>query len=196
MKNTLILPVLFGLTACAFNDPAPVITYYLLDPHPAESNMTLDHTRVQVSSVRLPDYLKQPNLVMREDTNELRMANYHSWADNLSDAIQRVVINDANQLNSAYSFVSRCDACPSVTISIEHFYPTRSGQVVLAGTFEIVAAEGQSNATLVRQFSFSHPIEKEGYDNAVEQMRLLLSQLSVEIVNQLSIPLTPTTPQN
>ena len=137
MKNTLILPRAVWFNGLCFQRPGAC--HYQLPSGSTSRRVEHDSGSycVQVSSVRLPDYLKQPNLVMREDTNELRMANYHSWADNLSDAIQRVVINDANQLNSAYSFVSRCDACPSVTISIEHFYPTRSGQVVLAGTLKL-----------------------------------------------------------
>lgn len=191
MKFTLSLPAIVFVSGCAMNEPTPQTTYYLLDPHPAATNTTLEHTRIRVAPILLPDYLKQPNLVMREETNELRLANYHSWADNLGDAIQRVVISESNQLTNAYSFVAHCGVCDTVSISVEHFYPTRGGQVVLAGSFEVAAAGGRAGTSLVRQFSFASPLEKEGYDNAVEQLRQLLTRLSQDIVNQLAVIQSP-----
>jgi uncharacterized lipoprotein YmbA len=175
--------VLVSISACSVTKPSPVTTYYLLDSRPLTVNQKARDHFIEVFSISLPDYLEQPNLVIRGKNNQIVIASYHSWADSLSDSIQRVLLRELNKLDSAYSFVKACNQCGKLSISIEHFYPTESGQVVLSGSFQFQTGV---NKTLFQQFVLSDELVADGYDNSVSQMRQLLVQLAEKIVTDLS----------
>lgn len=170
--------MLILISACSTTQLAPPINYYLLDTKPASPGQKLSSNLVQIKAVELPDYLEQPQLIIRENDHRLRIANYHSWADNLGDSIRRVLLSELNSLNQDFSFTNKCDQCRALRISIDHFYPTADGQVVLSGLFESVTVQGDRQ---VEQFLLSADLKTDGFDNSVSQMRELLSRLSAKI---------------
>jgi uncharacterized lipoprotein YmbA len=115
---------------------------------------------------------------MRDTGQVLIKANYHSWADSLDDAIGRALLNDLNNLNENSEFVSRCNSCDSISVTIEHFYPGADGKLLLSGFFEISSKNAEN--TLSR-FQFVDDLSIDGYANAVKQMREQVGTLAAQI---------------
>ena len=107
------------LSGCGLNQPAPEMKYHLLDNQKVAMNHQLPETKVAIAKVKLSDYLLQPNLVMRVQDNQLDVANYHSWAEPLDKAVQRILIDNLNQKRSETGFVDRCQNCSQVHVFID-----------------------------------------------------------------------------
>lgn len=172
----------FLITSCSTKNPNKV-SYYLLDPNPSVSNQlhTKDAQLVRIQAIKLPSYLDKANLVMLDSNNKLVFANYHSWADNFSSAIYRVITNDLNASQHKKLFVSDCKDCSSLKISIEHFYPTEQGEVILSGKYLF----RQHNKELRNGFFLKENLEIDGYIHSVNKQRLLLKKLAAEINQQI-----------
>ncbi|MFT7528641.1 MAG: putative lipoprotein YmbA [Arenicella sp.] len=166
------------LSACSTTTLKPQAKYYLLDSLPAsESN---DAKRiVAINSISMPAYLDQPNLLMRQADQQIIMPNDHRWAGNLRDSVRRVLRAELNRIVRGFRFEETCQDCGGLTITIRHFYPTDAGEVFLAGSYSLIQ-EPQQAAHQV-PFSFRGNMREAGYGEAVNQMRLLLLELSQHI---------------
>lgn len=170
---TLFSSVLLG--GCGINQPTPEMKYHLLDHDNRGLNHRLPDNKIAVNKVKLADYLMLPNLVMRVSSNKLDLAAYHSWAEPMDDAIQRILISELNQINSEHGFVKQCRNCTQFNVFIEHFYPDQEGKVVLSGH---VTVEANGREPLVEYFSFSKEQAGAGYSESVKVMNNLLVELS------------------
>ncbi len=183
LRFILLTTALIAVSSCSSTTDDQSISYYLLDPLPVQVQRRPGAESIQLLPINLPDYLRQNRLVIRKGGNQIQQAGFHSWADGLSDSIRRVLINNLNEASADYSFVKNCGNCKGLLISIDHFYPTEDGQVVLSGLLEIEADE---EATVREPFFFSNRLRADGYDNSVSQMRELLDELGQLSYNRLS----------
>jgi uncharacterized lipoprotein YmbA len=173
---------LFALVGCINTQQAPETFYYILDstPQSAEHTTTAKTDgsvrHIKVNPVVLPDYLNQPNLVLKLSDHQIKIANYHFWAEDLRQSIQQVLINELNINNVATTFAKICSGtCLTLDITIDHFYPTEDGNVMLAGTYYL------SDKQVVKRFVINKSLSKGGYDEAVPVLRSLLSDLAKQI---------------
>jgi len=169
--------LLFGCSAIEAEKP---INYYVLDAKPSSIIKKLIRSAYAVNPIELPDYLNQPNVVLRDESQRLHIAYYHSWADDLASTIRRVVITELNSAKNNARFSSSCDNCDAITVSLAHFYPTTKGEVVLSGSYQITKAEQQP---LNHDFFIQVDLDKDGYEHAVEKMREALVALTT-LINQ------------
>lgn len=179
-KLTLLTSLFIGLSACGTTIQAPDTTYYLFDANPVAQVSKQAKASVMLDIVSLPDYLKTNQLVMKDGDNKLIKAHYHSWADGLGEAMQRALLNDLNSTMSEIDWLDYCRKCTKVKITVEHFYPDRSGEVLLSGLFKI-SERGEKANTEVFRFHYTDTLESDGYAGAVKQMRVLSKQLSSDI---------------
>lgn len=166
------------LSGCGINQPTPEMKYHLLDHRAKALNHRLPTEKIAVNKVVLADYLTQPNLVMRVADNRLDLASYHSWAEPLDAAIQRILIDELNQAQLDFGFVERCRDCTKVNLYVDHFYPDQAGNVVLSGRFTIDKA---GEAPIVEYFAFSQEQSAEGYSESVKVMNELLEQMTEKV---------------
>jgi len=124
------------LTSCTTTTTAPETTYYLFDAQPSPSSQKASTTRVMVDEIVLPDYLSTSQLVMKDEGHTILKANYHSWADSLNESIKRALINDLNDASPNTEFVALCQKCARISVTVQHFYPSTDGTLLLAGYFE------------------------------------------------------------
>jgi len=107
--------------------------------------------------IALPNYLKQRQLVIKQKQNEIKIANYHSWADDLGESIHRLLIGYLNAGNSVLSYTDDCRECPKVNVAIHHFYPTEQNTVVLSGTIKSTDLNGKKT---IENFVFNRALRK------------------------------------
>jgi len=179
VKTFFTFLVLFALSGCVNTTPATDSYYYILDTMPQQKitavNVVENLEQIKVRPVTLPDYLNQPNLVLKLSDHQIKIANYHFWAENLRQSIQRVLINELNANNSEISFTQACAKCDELVITIDHFYPTQNGEVVLVGSYYLTSNYTQNRFILKRE------LEQGGYNEAVSAMRALLTDLAEQI---------------
>lgn len=173
---------LFGCTSSPHIEEN--VTYYIFDANPLPQ--TTEHasnlTPVNIAAVKLPRYLSGDHLIMQSQDHSFVRANYHSWADNLDAAIKRAIISDVNQTNSKFYAVNKCQTCTSITVHIEHFYPTDGGDILLSGYTEQNSGNSENKIT---RFYYKTALESAGYANAVKQMRKQVSLLTKDVLKSL-----------
>jgi len=133
---------LISLSACTSSVDIPNTYYYVLDanaPNSSYNQPVIKHGDriVKVLPVQVPDYMRQPNLVLKLQDHEIKIANYHFWAEDLRLSIQRVLLKELNAMHGDIHFSERCSPCEEILMIIDHFYPTEGGEVILAATVEI-----------------------------------------------------------
>lgn len=182
VKTFFAFLVLFALVGCINTQPALDTYYYILDNTPqsqahsaVNSGSTTSLKQVKVRSVAMPDYLNQPNLVIKLSDHQIKIANYHFWAEDLRQSVQQVLINELNLKNPETSFIQTCVSCDELVITVDHFYPTQSGDVVLSGSYY------RTSNYVLNNFVLKRTLDKGGYDEAVSAMRLLLGELADQI---------------
>lgn len=170
------------LASCA-SKPPPVPHYYVLD-NLKQSSSKPSGKPLAVAEISVPDYLRQRKLVMRQSSQQILFANYHSWADDLPASMRRVLIDELSAASSIYRFVERCIDCGGLQIRVDQFYPTDTGQAVLSGSYSLQLKEkaGQGGEAQFQPFHLERALRDDGYDEAVFQMRQLLLDLSQVIV--------------
>jgi uncharacterized lipoprotein YmbA len=181
MQKTLVLIFSMLLMSCISSKPAPDVTYYLLDAGPNIQKKKAADGLIEVKEVRLPDYLSTNQLVMLDSGHTLIKSSYHSWADSLDESMQRALVNDLNNLSEQNEFVAWCENCSksmSVSITVEHFYPSIDGKLLLSGYFEVIDTQDENNVT---RFQLVNELESDGYANSVKQMRHQIRDLAGSI---------------
>lgn len=136
--------------------------------------------------LNLPEYLKQPNLVLQLSKHELSYAYYHTWAESLDDAIQKSLNQDLKALvKEQDKNLTEAKTTPSkrvnLTLNIDHFYATINSEVLLAGSYTFVNTQQTQALSPQYNFTFKANIEADGYPHSVAKMRGLIQELAQDI---------------
>ena len=183
IKNILLIVLSATIMGgCVNLDKPPSAKHYILDANPSTFANEGKSTNVKVLPIRIPTYLNQANLVLKLDDHQIQISNYHFWADDLRQSIQRVMIKQLNMPDSEYSFGEKCRSCKQIGIHIDHYYPSQSGEVYLSGTYTITE---YNESQTQHAFSYSLPLEKGGFDESVKGMRSLLNALAANIISNM-----------
>jgi uncharacterized lipoprotein YmbA len=164
--------VLFGCNS----QPTPTSHYYMLNQQLDIESITAI-SPISKIQLNLPEYLKQPNLILQLSEHELSYAYYHMWAENLDEAIAKSLQLDLKALAKADDIKTRA----SLLLNIDHFYATIDSKVVLAGSYTLVNTQQTSALSPAYSFAFKTKIDANGYPNSVTKMRSLVQTLAQNI---------------
>lgn len=181
---TIVFLCVFVSGCSTFTKSAPTNKYYILGETPRAGENDLA-SLVVVKRVVVPDYLKQRKLVLREQKQQLTIANFHNWVDDLPLSIQRLLTLDLNRNTEQFKRDNKCEYCNELVLNVDHFYPTDAGTAVLAGSYSLTHTKKKGKSQ--QYFSYENELKSDGYAEAVYQMRQLLLRLSDDIkTNALS----------
>ncbi len=146
-KLLLLLPLL--LTGCSVLKPVKdTSTTYLLDPLVPERPTTRTTPAVAINRPSLPSYLDRQQIVTRVGSGELKMSDYHLWAEPLGAGIARVTSMNLARLTGSSgilpidSFVT-LDYISLLEIRVSQFESNGSDRIVLACTWKLQPTHGQ-----------------------------------------------------
>jgi len=168
--------------------------YYQLANTPQTMSVSSDVSRLIIEPVILVDFLKRPNILLKQANNTLYVTNYHVWAEPLDKAIARAMVNIINQesldLRAERKPLAICKNhnCYNVRIYVEAFYPLHSSQVEFSGKYII-----ERGNILVHQqdFNLVSELTSDGYPHAVSKLATLIAELSSQITHKVTtIPLS------
>ncbi|MGN7610650.1 PqiC family protein [Magnetococcales bacterium HHB-1] len=211
MKKTSIylLIMFFSLTGCVISNEQEVPPrFYLLTARhhnqPA-SDEILHFPLIEVSSVRLPDYLKSSRLVGHLSDHEIFHYEDHQWAEGLTENIGRVVEeNIANQLAKKIKSspqkeqLARFGRDKKIQLEILRFSQNPDETVTLNVFWRILDAKTGQFLLQGRnhfQHSSKNTNNQEALNPLIQAMSHTLSQLSNRLTDHL-LKLNQSTQQN
>ena len=191
MKQALIIlsVSIMLMTACSSNN-TPKTQYYLLNSPTLKNSVVvnnLNNPRVAITLLELPDYLKQPSLVLQLSDHQLHYSHFHMWADPLQSSIIESLTQDLNTKNNPHNYnVTLSSSVESeVIIKITGFHSTHQSQVILAGNYWLHGKNKRASEK-IHHFNLAIALDTDGYPHAVAQMRNLITQLAHEINKSLT----------
>lgn len=172
---------------CSSSDVA--VRYYQLADDPVSSTISSVSRQLVIEPVVLVDYLKRPNILLKQKSNNLYITKYHVWAEPLDKAIARTMVNHLNKQQSNIrvdnGLFARCvdnEKCFRLTLLVEDFYPTDNSLAKFSGKYQIV----RNGKIIVQQdFNLRNDLNEDGYQHAVLRLQDLIYQLSSQIEQQL-----------
>ncbi|EAQ67254.1 putative lipoprotein [Marinomonas sp. MED121] len=183
-KISLFLPIILSLFLLGCNSqPTPSSHYYMLNQQ-QESDGVYGVSPIKDIQLNLPEYLKQPNLVLQLSEHELSYAYYHTWAESLDDAVIKSLHQDLRAMLKSQSKKTEKtnQARVNLIINIDHFYATFNSDVILAGNYTIVNSQQTKALSPEYNFTFKANIEADGYPHSVAKMRGLVKELAQDIL--------------
>lgn len=176
-----------GMAACA-SSPAEDHYYSLVlaadDPVAPESDVVTG--LLIVGPVQLPEFLQKRGLTMQMDTNQIRTANHHFWAESLDEAISKVLTRDLAGHNRSLAVERDSGRWTTggtcrVRIEFDKFHATSRSSVVNSGRYWLSSGE----SSVKQEFDLTERLSADGYGHAVEALRQSLRTLSTRIVETI-----------
>jgi len=135
-----------------------------------------------VGPIELPRYLGGRGLSMQVGPNQIETANHHFWAEPLDEAIAKVLVRDIAEQTDQFNVEresgrwSGNEDC-RVRIDFDAFHPTHQSEVVVRGRYWVISGESSDRA----DFSLGRELTRDGYANAVDELRRVLQTLAGDI---------------
>lgn len=128
---------------------SPPVRYYSLGP--ADVSYSADaqgSTVVGLGPLRIPDYLKRPQIVTRGNGSEVNVDDFARWAEPMDQAIHGMVATYVDSLLDdvvviAYPYINAIDIDYFVLGRVDQFDADENGQVVLSLQWAVVDSERQ-----------------------------------------------------
>ena len=192
MKTQLpaILLVMAGLAGCA-SEPV-VVHYYALVPPVSKSDEVVqraDKPALVIERVELAEYLQQSGMIIQTGDNQLLVSRSNLWAESLGLAVPKAMVRALQRSSDDYSYyLKSVDWVPRtdyrLRLRIDSLQATDKGEVVAAGRYQLISEHG-SNPHVFADFNFHRALDADGYEQAVEQMQLLLAEIAEAILASL-----------
>lgn len=178
----------FLLSACGRSSPT---SYYILDGSspPAQQDIPVSCT-LRVAMVNIPDYLNRNNIVSRKPgENRLVLADFHVWAEPLSNGIRRVT----QVLLAAMLRKSKIDVIPNgsdqdadyvLELDIHRLDGNFGGNATLAAAWTLFGKN--ASAITGGEFVGQAPVSGSTYDMLVNVESQLIRSMADDIAPEIA----------
>jgi uncharacterized lipoprotein YmbA len=174
------------LVGCAGAPPLPA-QYLLRSAPPERTGQLKAPVRVGLGSIAVAPYLEQPGIVVKTETDQVRPARLHQWAEPL-DAGLRIYLRA--QLSEVLGYdvsTRRADELSwdyAVSVDVDQLHGTMAGNAVLEASYRIETGSSAAQPTEYR-FSRTAPLSREGFPALVEAEARLVAELAGAIAASL-----------
>lgn len=176
------------LVGCAQSQPTQFYTLFALDN--SDGQIESEPPKLGLGSVSLPAYLDRPQIVTRNGTNRMTVAEFDQWAEPLETTFRRTLgENLTNQLGGDFvvTLPSRRDLGLDREIEVEviRFDADEAGQVVLDASWRIFDGSGRRMLDRGRSVIRQQVSVLGDYEQIAEAMSLCLAEMSIEIAQAI-----------
>ena len=142
-----------------------------------------------VGPVTLPKYLDRPQIVTKTGGHEVELAEFHKWAEPLSENVSHVLAENLSALLltdriAQYPWPSSTAVDYQVTLDVLQFDGTMGGEVVLSARWSLLGGDEQTVFT-TKKTRVTHRPTSQDYESLVEAMSQNLEDLSREIAEAI-----------
>jgi uncharacterized lipoprotein YmbA len=190
----LTLTVCACFAGCSFLKPAPdTARHFVLTPLPRTqtANVAIGASGVGVVHVRIPTYLFNSSLAIRKGANEIDYSSVALWAERLDTGIPRVLTADLTSLlpreHQVRLSVGRSeDFATEISVTIEQFDVSSSGQAVLVANWHVLSPEGEGiQRSGESRLSRNGPAPDTDPSGAINTLSDLIADLSRQLAQAL-----------
>lgn len=148
-----------------------------------------------VGPIDFPRYLDRAEIVRRDGSHQLILADDHRWGGSLRTDILRVVADDLGRLLGTarvaiYPVEPRFPAAFRVLLDVREFEGIMGGTVVLRVRWTI-AAIGDGRALAVEESRIEQPVKTASYEDLVSAESAALGTLNRQIAERMAALPTP-----
>lgn len=183
--------ILLNILGCGTSQPSH---FYLLRAISPTSSSDLSEVKpsnlsVGLGPVTLPKYLDRPQIVTQSGTHEVELADFHKWAEPLSENVSHVLTENLSALLSTdrvlqYPWRSSNPLDYQVVVDFWQFDATMGGEAVLVARWSLLGSDGQTALITRKSQVIQHPTS-QNYESLVEAMSRNLENLSREIAEAI-----------
>ena len=173
---------LIFLLAAGCGSSPPTNFYMLNDVAQDPAAGSVSTISVGFGSVRLPAYADRPQIVTRESSTDLQLAEFHQWAEPLQDSVVRVLADNLSKLLSTdHVFAFPREAQPRYWVSVDLArFDAEAQDAVLIAQWTLTDTNG--NETLaVKRTHLTAQADLSDYSSIAQALSEVLGQLSSEI---------------
>ena len=182
-KFSMTLLALF-LAACS-SAPTSENYFYLLHTDTTGPMQTVFEEKWLLERLTLANHLRQPELSIIESNQQIYFANQHRWGEPLEHGVFRSLRNSLRAENIELVLPEEPDAervSRTISLKIDHFAPTDQGIAVFSGVYWIT----EDTETSRTPFSYSLPLDQDGFNHSVEKLAELVEVLATRIIQELA----------
>ncbi len=185
---SLLAALVFG---CFGQTPQP--EFYTLSPASGTASGPALAARpdlgLVVGPIEFPRYLDRPEIVTRDGSHRLVLADAHSWGGSLRTDILRVVADDLGRLLGTarvaiYPNEPRFSAAYRVLLDLREFEGVPGGSVLLRVRWTIAAA-GDGRALAVEESRIEQPVASTSFEDLVAAESAALGTLNRQIAERM-----------
>jgi uncharacterized lipoprotein YmbA len=167
--------------------------FYTLSPVQirAGPDSTATDATLAVGPVEIPAYVDRQQIVTRNGTNELVVAEFDRWGGSLDSEISGSLVATLRERLASQNvtvapwrsvILSGASTSYRTAVSVSRFDGIPGQSVVLQGRWELIAQSGGKEESLgVREATVTEKIEGEGYDALVAAMQRALVRFGQEM---------------
>ena len=183
--------ILLNILGCGTSQPSH---FYLLRAISPTSSSDLSEVKpsnlsVGLGPVTLPKYLDRPQIVTQSGTHEVELADFHKWAEPLSDNVSHVLTENLSALLSTdrilqYPWSSSIPVDYQIVVDVSQFDGTMGGEAVLVARWSLWG-NAEKELFMQKTSRFSEVLRSGEYEELVETMSRMLASLSGEIADAI-----------
>ncbi len=189
MKSKLLtLSIVTILLSGCIGGSSPAVKYYLLDPQSAPAIVdTKDSVSLEVSRIKLPQYLDRPQIVSRTGDHQLKLSELNQWGGNLrKNLLRTLAVNLSQRLNTSHVAVaphrSAFEASYRVSVDIIRFERDADNHVHLSAQWSInKGIERKVIVTRISNLKSEQAVADKDYNAIISAMRSQFARLSDDI---------------
>ena len=134
-------------------------------------------------SVRLPAYADRPQMVTRESSAELQLAEFHQWAEPLRDSVIRVLADNLSKLLSTdHVFAFPRETQPRYWVSVDVArFDAEAQDAVLIAQWTLTDSRNGGEPLAVKRTRLTAQADLSDYSSIANALSEVLGQLSSEI---------------
>lgn len=183
--------VLLTVLGCGTSQPSHFYVLRAMAPSSASglSNTKASSLSFGLGPVTLPKYLDRPQIVTQAGGHEVELAEFHKWAEPLSENVSHVLAENLSVMLSTdqieqYPWRRTTPVDYQIVVDILQFDGTRGGEAVLSARWRLVGGDEQTVFTIRKTHVAHHPTSQD-YEGLVEAMSHNLEDLSREIAESI-----------
>ncbi len=192
-KFVFLLLVILLLPGC-FGGGGPATRFYLLSSIPEEGRRSAVPDRapaIGVGPVRFPDYLDRPEIATGSNPNQLKLSEFHQWAEPLKNNFERVLGENLALLIPTDSIVSfpwdrSTQIDYQVKLDVIRFLVDEQDNATLIARWRIVDWKVKKTVML-RKSDIQVPVAGSGYEAIAAAQSRALARLSEEIAGAIRL---------
>ncbi|MEO8326306.1 MAG: PqiC family protein [Nitrospirota bacterium] len=183
--------VLLNVLGCGTSQPSHFYLLRAMSPATASglSEVKPTSSSLGLGPVNLPKYLDRPQIVTKSGAHEVELAEFHKWAEPLSENVPHVLAENLSVLLSTdrieqYPWKRTTTLDYQIVVDVLQFDGIRGGEAALAARWSLVG-DDEKTVFITKTTHVTHNPTSQDYEALVEAMSHNLEVLSREIAEAI-----------